>query len=300
MYKEVVAEFEPLLTQTFPDIQVRWYQSGSENVAARVNAELSLGRSQADLILTSDPFWFIELAKANHLLAYHSHSAEGLETKYFYPQDSFTINRLPIGVIAYNSTVVSQNAAPKSWSDLTAPQWKGKISMPSPLESGTALTFVSQLARLKGWNFFRSLKDNALLSSGGNSSVMQRIETKERPIGIVLLENALQTKKRGAPIEIVYPKEGVIMVPSPIAILAQSSNKEAAKQIYDFFFSEAAQNVYLKANVYSPKLRHKSPEGAKPFSEIDKTVFGWNAKILDELQETKESTKQQFTEMFLQ
>lgn len=172
--------------------------------------------------------------------------------------------------------------------------------MPSPLESGTALTFVSQLVRIKGWSYFEALKKNELLSAGGNSAVMQRIETGEKPVGIVLLENALQTKKRGANIEIVYPSEGVIPVPSPIAILSKSRNIESAKKIYDFFFQDTAQKIYLGANVYSPTLKSLAPESAKPFSEIDKTVFDWNAKILNELQENKETIKNKFTEMILQ
>jgi iron(III) transport system substrate-binding protein len=300
MYKEVVADFEKSLKEAFPEIQIRWYQSGSENVAARVNAELSTGVSQADLILTSDPFWFVELKKSNHLFPYISPESLQLDSKYHDPEGAFSINRLPVGVIVYNKSSISMKQAPQSWDDLKSSFWRGKISMPSPLESGTALTFVSQLVRIKGWSYFEALKKNELLSAGGNSAVMQRIETGEKPVGIVLLENALQTKKRGANIEIVYPSEGVIPVPSPIAILSKSRNIESAKKIYDFFFQDTAQKIYLGANVYSPTLKSLAPESAKPFSEIDKTVFDWNAKILNELQENKETIKNKFTEMILQ
>jgi ABC-type glycerol-3-phosphate transport system substrate-binding protein len=51
MYKEVIAEMKPQLERALPDIEVRWYQGGSENVAARINTELFAGRTQADLIL---------------------------------------------------------------------------------------------------------------------------------------------------------------------------------------------------------------------------------------------------------
>jgi len=300
IYKEVISEFDNVLKEQFPSVQVRWYQSGSENVAARVNAELSTGNSQADLIMTSDPFWFVELKKAGHLHSYFSPTAQRLDARYRDTNGAFLINRIPVGVIAYEKTQVPDSEAPKTWDDLTSPRWRNKISMPSPLESGTALTFVSQLVGKKGWGYFEALKKNNLLSSGGNSSVMQRIETKETPVGIVLLENALQAQKRGAPIAIVYPQEGVIPVPSPIGILANTRNPDLAQQIYDFFSSDKAQKIFLKANVYSPFLPQLAPESAKPFAEIEKTEFGWSANILEEFNRTKEDTKKTFTKMILQ
>lgn len=300
IYKEVISELDNVLKQRFPSIQVRWYQSGSENVAARVNAELSAGRAQADLIMTSDPFWFVELKEAGHLLYYISPTTTNLDARYRDRDGFFLINRVPVGIIAYEKTQIAESDVPKTWDDLLSPKWRNKISMPSPLESGTALTFVSQLVRKKGWQYFENLKKNNLLSAGGNSAVMQRIETKETPLGIVLLENALQAKKRGAHIEIIYPTEGVIPVPSPIAILAKSPHPETAKQIYDFFSSDEAQSIFIKANVYSPIFPQLTPDFAKPFSEIEKTEFDWNATILETFNRYKEETKKTFTKMILQ
>lgn len=299
IYKEVIAAFDEELRRLYPDISVQWYQSGSENVAARVNAELSSGASQADLIMTSDPFWYLELKESGHLLSYFSPLAQTLEDRYKDPEGFFIINRIPVGIIAYETHRVSPQEAPSSWEDLVLPRWKHQLSMPSPLESGTALSFILNLVQHKGWSFFEALKRNQLIVSGGNSSVMQRIETQETPVGIVLLENALQAQKRGAPISIVYPREGSILVPSPIAILSQSSHPEASKKIYDFFLTETAQKIFLKAHVYSPFLKSEAPEGAKPFSEIEKTAFDWNANILKELRKNKESAKKRFSEMLL-
>ncbi|NBT58469.1 extracellular solute-binding protein [bacterium] len=300
IYKEVISELDRALKQTFPTVQVRWYQSGSENVAARVNAELSTGSSQADLIMTSDPFWFVELKKAGHLLPYFSPTAKSLDSRYLDTEGAFLINRIPVGIIAYNTRSVSKAEAPKTWNDLLLPKWRNKLSMPSPLESGTALTFVSQLVRKKGWEYFEGLKKNNILSAGGNSAVIQRVETQEALVGIVLLENALQAQKRGAPVEIVYPAEGAIPVPSPIAILANTRRPDLAKQIYDFFSSNTAQNIFLKANVYSPFLAQSAPESAKPFSEIEKTEFDWNATVLENFCRIKEDTKTTFTKLILQ
>jgi len=300
IYKEVITSFDEALKEEFPDVKIQWYQSGSENVAARVNSELSSGSSRADLVMTSDPFWFEELKDSHHLLSYRSPLADQLDSRYQDPDGMYVISRIPVGVIAYRKNSIASDQAPRSWDDLLLSIYKGKISMPSPLESGTALTFISQLSRAKDWNFFERLKKNSLLSAGGNSAVMKRIETNETPIGIVLLENALEAKKRGAPIEIVYPVEGVILVPSPMAILATTKRPELTKKIYDFFLTEKAQRIFLSAQVYSPILKNEAPEGALSFQQIQNTVFQWDPEVLKTLSAHKQKTKLKFTQMFLQ
>ena len=66
----MVQDLNVRLTKSFPDVEFKWYQSGSENVAAKVNSEVLSGQSQADLILTSDSFWYEELKTKGKLLAY--------------------------------------------------------------------------------------------------------------------------------------------------------------------------------------------------------------------------------------
>ena len=51
----------------------------------------------------------------------------------------------------------------------------------------------------------------------GNVSVITRIETRERPVGVVLLENILKAQAKGSPVKAIYPTDGGIPVPSPIA-----------------------------------------------------------------------------------
>src|SRR5689334_20415580 len=78
LYKEMVAELDPLVHAAFPGVDVQWFQGGSENVAAKINAEMAAGKSQADLVITSDPFWYLELKQAGKLLTYDSPAARAI------------------------------------------------------------------------------------------------------------------------------------------------------------------------------------------------------------------------------
>ena len=296
IYKDVSAPMEPNLTKQLPGVEFQWFQSGSENAAARLHAELSAGRTMADLVMTSDPAWYLELKQAGKLLPYTSPKANLPAS---FKDEAFSIVRMPVAVIAYNANILKNEPSPMSWDDLKDPRWKSKISMASPLESGTSVTLVAQLAKKKSWEYFAALRKNEILSAGGNSSVIQRMETGERPVGIVLLENVLEAQKRGSPIVPVYPKDGSVLVPSPIAILAETKQPELVKQIYDYFYSETMQDAVVAGRMYSPAFPKKAPRGAIPFEEIQKNALPWNSAILNDLFKERESLKKKFTEVVL-
>lgn len=297
LYKEVIAEMEPLLKEAFPDHTVRWYQGGSETVASKVNAELAAGGTRADLILTSDPFWYYELKKAGKLLPYDSPAAKEVPAIYRDPENAFVTVRMPVMVIGYNSETYQPEELPKSWKDLADPKWKDKISMGSPLESGTNFTTVALLSKKYGWDYFQKLRELNIVAAGGNSSVMTRMETKERPIGIVLVENILKNQSKGSPVKAVYPNDGTIPVPSPIAILSSTKNPEGVKKIYDWFFSPKAQQAIVKGGMYSPLPGIASPGNAKEWKDLQSEMMTWNPDLLTELFGARDQVKAKFSEV---
>ncbi len=299
IYKEVIAELTPALERAMPGTKIQWYQGGSETIASKVNAEISAGKAKADLILTSDPFWYEELMVAGKLLPYESAIAKKTPADYLDPAHHFANVRLPVMVIGYNSDVLKESDLPKSWQDLTKKEFKGKLAMPSPLESGTAFVTVALLSKKYGWDYFKALQANDLLAAGGNSSVINRIETKEKPIGIVLLENILKAWGKGSPVRPIYPTDGIIPVLSPIAILKDSEHPEDAKKVYDWFFTDEAQNAIVKSGMYSMLPGIPAPVNGLPFAEASAKMMPWSGSILDELFQHRDSIKKQFHDLIL-
>jgi iron(III) transport system substrate-binding protein len=297
IYKEVIEEMKPSLEKALPDTRIEWFQSGSENIASKVNAELAAGRSKADLILTSDPFWYLELKKSGKLLNYQSPAARGVPTQFMDPDGAFSEVRLPVMVIGYNSAALQPGEIPKTWKDLINPKWKGKLTMPSPLESGTSFTSVALLSKAYGWDFFKELRKQDILAAGGNSSVITRIETKEKPLGIVLLENILKAQSKGSPVRPIYPEDGTIPVTSPIAILQDTRNPEIAKKVYDWFFGEDAQKAMVKSGMYSRVSGIPAPANAKGLGE--QKMMPWSPQILQELFDERDAIKTKFSEVVL-
>jgi iron(III) transport system substrate-binding protein len=300
MYKEVIAEMKPLLEKALPpDVEVMWFQGGSENIASKVNAELAAGRTRADIILTSDPFWYYELKMAGMLLPYECAAASGVPGYFMDPDRHFAGVRLPVMVIAYNPNAIGEKDVPRSWKDLIGPPLKGRVSMPNPLESGSAFTAVAMLQRAFGWDYFRELRARDLLVAGGNSSVITRMETGERPVGIVLLENVLKARRKGSPVLPVYPLDGTIPVISPIAIMKDSRRPELARKIYDWFFTDEAQRAITAGYMYSPLKRMPAPPGGREFAQLEPGLMPWSLEIQKDIYSRRQELKNTFTDILL-
>lgn len=272
---------------------------GSENIASKVNAELAAGRTRADIILTSDPFWYYELKEAGMLLPYECAGAGAVPAYFNDPDHYFSGVRLPVMVMAYNAKLVDERDAPQSWKDLLGPRFKGKVSMPNPLESGSAFTAVAMLERAYGWDFFRRLREQDIIVAGGNSSVITRMETGERPFGIVLLENVLKARTKGSPVKPIYPADGTIPVISPIAIMKDSRRPELAKKICDWFFTDEAQRAIVAGFMYSPVKKMPAPGGGRSFAGLERELMPWSLEIQRDIFSRRQEIKNTFTEMVL-
>ncbi len=300
IYPHVVEDMKVKVAAKFPGVDIKWYQGGSENVAAKVNSELLSGKTQADLIISSDLFWYEDLRAKNQFLAYDSPMAAKVPPQFKDPGHFWSASRVPVMVVAYNSDVYSAADAPKSFADLALPKFKEKVAMPSPLESGTAFTAVALISRKLGWDYFARLRANGAIAAGGNSAVMARIESKERPVGMVLLENVLTTRKRNPKIVAVYPTEGAVTIPSPIAITASTAQPELAKQVYDYFFSKEAQEALTKGDMYSIFTEIAPPQGAEPWMKVLAASMPWDLKLIAEVRAQRDQIKQQFSKLMLE
>ena len=292
IYPEVIDQMKPALAARFPGATFRWYQMGSEQIAGRLSMEIEAGATPCDLLLTSDPFYYTQLAEAGHLLAYTSAAAGAVPADLKDPRGYYATVRVPLMVIAVNHDKVAAADQPTSFADLADPRFRGKVAMGDPLKSGTSFTTVGAWVRRHGWSFIEALHENDVVAAGGNSAVLAKLESGERPVGVILLENLLVSLRRGAPITVIYPSDGAIPVPSPVAILANTDKPELAKQVYDFLFGEAMQAAVVAGNMYSPLPTHAPPAGARAWATLER--FVWDTESIAWVTAERDAIKKRF------
>jgi iron(III) transport system substrate-binding protein len=296
IYKEVLATYDEALKKDLPDIEVKWFQSGSENVASKILAELSAGQTKADLMMTSDLFFYQELK--DKLLPLDPASVTALSSEMVDPDRRFAVMRFPVMVIAYNSTKLNGLPIPRSFKELLDPQYKGKIAMPSPLESGTALSTILYFSKLFSDDYFKGLRANDIISQGGNGATLSRIQSGEKPIGIVLMENVLQAREKGnTSVEFVIPEEGGLPMPSPLAIFASTAHPTHAQRLAAWMLGTTAQTLISKGWHYAALSNIPAPQGGPEWSTLK--LQPWSLTGFETWGKEKQTIKDKFQETVL-
>ncbi len=297
LYKDTVADIQPQLEKEFPGVKFNFYQAGSEDVAAKVQAEDMAGNIQADVLIFSDRFWFEGMATQGKLLNYKPVNSEKVADTFKNSDGAFTTVSYPIMILAYNSEAITEKEAPKSFKDLTNSKWKGKVSTGSPLASGTTFTTVAFLSKSYGWDYFKDLRKNDLIAEGGNSGVVRRLQSKERPVGIVLLENVLRLTTTDPRIKHSLPEDGAIIQSNVLAIVKKDGEQTIAKKVADWFFAQKGQEAMAKSFMYPSIPGHAGPVGAPELSVVMKSAPAWSKDFVKETMLSREKIKDEFSKI---
>ena len=297
LYKDTIADIQPKIAAEFPNVDVQFYQAGSEEVAAKVQAEALAGKIQADILISSDRFWYEDLASKGSLVSYKPSQTEKVDVFYKHPDGFYNTLSFPVMVIAYNSEVVKDADAPKSFKELADAKWKDKVSAGSPLASGTNFTTVAFLVKKYGWDYFTSLRKNNFIAEGGNSGVVRRLQSKERPIGIVLLENILRLTKTDPRIKYVIPTDGAVIQSNVLALVKKDSDAAATKKVADWMFGTEGQKAMARSFMYPSVSGQQAPDGAPDFSKLQAGAQPWTREFIGETLKSREDIKNQFSKI---
>jgi len=295
MYQWVIDAVDPMLKEKYPDLETRWYQAGSEKVAQRAEAEWSAGGTKACLLLTSDVFWYQKLKEEGRLQRHFAPNVLHIDRSLVDPDGYWATARISLMVMAVNETRVPEDQRPTRLLDLTDAQWKDRFSMGDPRTSGTMFTTLAFLQREQGWPLFESLRDNGLVAAGGNSSVINRVETGEREIGVVLLENLLAAARKDSPAVPVFPEDGAIPVPGPVALTSDCGNPTAARAVYDFLLSPPGQQAIVDGDMYAALPQIAPPAGAPPLDTLKQRT--WKPGFIEQVVKDKVALKERYDQL---
>jgi iron(III) transport system substrate-binding protein len=264
-----------------PGIDVTFVRDGTPRVLAKLRAEIAAGQPQADLLLIADNVTIEGLKKEGLLLAYKSPAAAAYPAGLHDPDGTWFDTKLITTGIAYNTKAPMK---PTSWTDLIKPETKGLVQLPTPLSSGAALIHAAALtSNLKeGWKYYEALRALNASATGANGDVLRAVAGGEKLYGFLVDFMAIREKAKGAPIEFVFPTEGVSAVTEPVAILKSSKNPEAAKAFIDFILSPEGQALAAKQG-YIPALPSAPlPLGYPPRDQIKIMPFNPAKALADE------------------
>lgn len=245
----VLAEdLSKLFQEKYPGISVQVERTGSERVFQRIGQEYAANIHSVDVVNSSDAAHFIYWKHQGMLAPFLStEMAEDYPPSSLDPDGSYAPWRLNISPFAYNTTLVKDADAPKSFKDLLDPKWKGNLVKASPNYSGTIMTATYEtLVALGGWDYFEALAKQDVMQTQSALEPPRKVASGEREVMVDGSEYfVFSLIDKGNPIKIVYPSEGVPAITSPAAMLKAAAHPNAAKLFYAFLFSKEVQQIMV-------------------------------------------------------
>lgn len=148
---------------------------------------------------------------------------------------------------------------PKGWKDLLNPVYKDMLIMPNPASSGTGFLQVASLLVMldpdyknkpikdnKAWDFLKELDKNMGQYIKSGSKPAKLTAAGEYAIGCSFAFVYSTLKKKGFPVGLVLPEEGVGYELEANALLKGAKHEAAAKKFLDWAISKNAMTEYAK------------------------------------------------------
>jgi len=274
MYENVIENVNNQLQRRFPRCNVEFVYGGTGRIKNMISVEQSTGRLGCDILMVAEPAYTLELKEMGLLHSYMSREAVNLAFEfdregYWYP---VRINNM---VLAFNPLRTPKNTIPNSFYDFAHDsRVRGTISMRNPAVSGTSLATLTALRDKYGYEYFTALGRQQLRIEYGTVGALGRLESGEYKVIMILEESILQKREQeNSSLEIIYPTDGTVMIPSTIMIVnnrwSKNRNTRAAEVITDWFLSEEGQNAIVAGWMHSVRIDHpRIPNGSRPISEI--------------------------------
>src|SRR5512138_1390457 len=280
----------------YPGIAVRVERTGAERVFQRIGQEYSSNIHAVDTVNSSDAAHFVAW-KRDGILAAHMPEdvAKHYPAEHKDPDGMFASFRTWVSIIAYNTSLVKAEDAPKSFADLLDPKWKGKIVKAHPGYSGTIMTATYQMQRDLGWEYFEKLAKQGVMQVQSSADPPKKLDLGERAVMADGNEyNIFQLKEAGRPVEPVYATEGSPLIIGPNGIFKAAPHPSAARLFQAFSLSQEAQQLIIDVGgLRSVHSQTKEKAGRRPLAEI-KTMKDDAAAVEKE----GEAIKSRYTKLF--
>ncbi|MCZ6625434.1 MAG: extracellular solute-binding protein [Deltaproteobacteria bacterium] len=270
------------------------HRSGSGKLYRRWTQEAKSGIYSADVLHTSNIAHFLALRKKKNIIKYRPEGTKGFNPNFVEKDNYWTVLRASFYAPTYNTKKIKAADVPKSWKDFLDPKWKNKLVHAHPSYSGFVTVGMIAMVDKFGWEYYEQLKKlNPRIVQSASDSVNFVVRGEASISGGGVAYGAYNAIKKGEPIKIIYPKEGLPFVASANAIFTKAPHPNAAKVFVDFLFTQEVQQLLVKRGLYVGHSKVKYPEGQIPLKDV-KAIIVPPSKVAKE----RKSVRKKFREIF--
>lgn len=272
--------------------KVNYSLSRTVDLVTRLNQELQAGRVTMDVVAIALLPLVHEKIRGGHIMRYDSpqHAAyKQVFEKGLGKEGYFVFNGAYIFVPMWDASKL--NFKGTSWQDVIGAVPEGRMSVGDASNSVTYLATYMGLKAVLGIDYFKkmaAMKPTFLVRS---EQIANQIVTGQDQFAFSgMPTRAYQFNKRGAKLKFMLPKEGVILLPQAIFVLAKAPHPSAAKLWMDFILSEAGQKILVENEaLISGRTGFVSPipDYAPPIDKLNVIKIDWEKVTTEDQSKAK-------------
>jgi iron(III) transport system substrate-binding protein len=269
-----------------PGVKVTVFRATTGQLNTRIAADQHSGGLRADVIWGTDPLSMESYAQQNLFKPWPLPSLSGVpaadKTTYFWGTRELYL------VIAAHKGF---SPLPKTWADLTAAAYKGKVALPDPAAAGSAFAALGYFDTAPGFgmSYYRALKANGAVQVSTVPEVVTDVAEGRYQLGITLDSEARSAVAAGSPVVMDWPTDGAISLYSPIAeTVAATGGADTATQAFLKYVLSASGQTAIGKTGWQPVLPGIAgparPAGATEVYPGWSALFGRQQQILQQYQ----------------
>jgi iron(III) transport system substrate-binding protein len=219
-------------------------ESKSTGVMNRLIAEKD--NPQADVYWANEPVRAEALKQRGVSAPYVSPSAEGIADQFKDPDHYWTGFSARARLLLVNARSTIKPASVMAYTD---PSVKGRAAIANPL-FGTTTAYVAALFTLWGdehaKTFMNDMKKNYVKITTSNGESADFVAAGQVDFSLVDSDDAVNRKKQGKPVEMIYPDQdpnglGVLILPNAVALIKGGPHAENGKRLIDYLLSKETE-----------------------------------------------------------
>ncbi|WP_432855695.1 ABC transporter substrate-binding protein [Amycolatopsis sp. CA-161197] len=239
----IIADFN----KTYPNVKVNALRPSASELPQRIITEQRGGKYNADVVSGEGP-QIAQLVQAGALQPYQSKDAPPLPDGLTLPAGYRGVVYVLTTVLAWNPAVVAQRGltAPRSWEDLTRPEWKGQFSI-DPYAVNWYDSLIIAMGHDKALALLKALGANSPRFVQSHTVSLTNVQAGEPPVAATAYGYKASALKRKTPGELDFANGTPLPASlSLIDVVKNSPHPNAARLFDDWIVSKAGQEAVVR------------------------------------------------------
>ncbi|MGW4123370.1 extracellular solute-binding protein [Nocardia sp. NPDC004711] len=258
-------------------VKVNVFAGETGKITAKLDAEWA--NPQADIAYLASWTPAAKYAADGRTLPYRPAGSDQIRAGWAGKDDAFVGRDGSALTLVVNTKATT--ARPQDWADLAGPDYKGKVIMPDPRESGTARDLIAAMVAAWGkdktWELFDKLFANGMVVHGANGPALDDVTAGSHAVILGGVDySAYDAIAKGEPLQVISPSSGTTITPRPVFVLKTAKNPAAAKAFLDFMFAQQGQQISAAHQMIPARPEVSVADGTRKYEDVKQLSFTWD------------------------